>query len=801
MKLKTQEITDIVWREKYRSEESEETIWDTHERVCRGVYKNDMNGDHFAEALQAMKNLEWCPAGRIHAGAGTGRKVTLINCYVSPTIEDSIVTESGEPNTMGIMQSLEVASLTQQMGGGIGMDFSTLRPKHALVRQRSTAASGPITFMDMWNTMCGTIMAAGNRRGAMMATLACDHPDVLEFIEVKHTPGRLTNFNISILVSDKFMRAVKEDAEWLLGFNKPRLDKQHVGEITQENGEIWYIYYKLPARELWEKITRSTYDYAEPGVIFIDRINVWNNLWYCEQIHATNPCGEQPLPPNGACNLGAINLAVMVKNPFTKDAHLKMDRIGEIAKIAMRFLDNVLDETYYPILEQRAESMDKRRTGLGITGLGNMLQQLGIRYGSNRAIETTRVVMRTIRDTAYYASINLAKERGSFPLFNRDEYMQGKFIQTLPDNLQKEISIHGIRNGVLLTIAPTGTTSIYYGNISSGLEPTFAWKYQRKMRQSDGSFKEFEQVEDYGYRLYKEVHGLTDEDDEEIMRVGLPNYMVATNDLTVQDHLVMQAVCQEFIDSSISKTINCPKEITYEDFKGVYIAAYGMGLKGCTTYRPSEISEKVRGSILSVDTPKDQTQLSPIVKRPVELQGRTYKVKWPPSEHAYYITINNYVDENSNSHPFEVFINTKDASHQEWIMALTRSISAIFRRGGDFMFIIKELQEVHSSLGGAWVGKKYVPSLVALIGSVLEDHLRKYHNSILGLSSPNEKILNTISETILVAAQKATDPPTIIRTDDFENIVGEQCPQCTAPALVSKEGCQTCLSCGFSNCG
>ncbi|KKK50741.1 hypothetical protein LCGC14_3121990, partial [marine sediment metagenome] len=341
----------------------------------------------------------------------------------------------------------------------------------------------------------------------------------------------LTNFNVSVLVSDKFMRAVKEDTEWLLGFNKPRLDGQHVGELTQENSEIWYIYHNLPARELWEKITRSTYDYAEPGVIFIDRINKWNNLWYTETISATNPCGEQPLPPNGACNLGAINLAVMVEKPFTKDACPKLKHIGGVTKIAMRFLDNVLDETYYPTPEQQLESMNKRRTGLGITGLGNMLQQLGIRYGSEEAIQTTRLVMEEIRDSAYLASIDLAKERGPFPLFDKDRYQNGKFIQRLPSDIQQAIYTCGIRNGVLLTVAPTGTTSIYYGNVSSGLEPTFAWQYKRKMRQADGSFKEFEQVEDYGYRLYKKLHGpVVGHLDKEI-----PDYMVTTHDLTVRD--------------------------------------------------------------------------------------------------------------------------------------------------------------------------------------------------------------------------------------------------------------------------
>ena len=397
--------------------------------------------------------------------------------------------------------------------------------------------------------------------------------------------------------------------------------------------------------------------------------------------------------------------------------------------------------------------------------------------------------MKEIRDKAYKASIDLAKERGPFPLFDRDKYLRGKFIDTLPMHIQEEIHDHGIRNGVLLTVAPTGTTSIYYGNVSSGLEPTFAWKYNRKMRQADGSFKEFEQVEDYGYRLYKEVHDIRNADLKEII---MPNYMVTTHDLTVSDHLAMQAICQEYVDASISKTINCPKEITYEDFKDVYSTAYDLNLKGCTTYHPSEILEKVRGSILSVATTKDQIQLSPIVKRPAELQGRTYKIKWPPSDHAYYVTINSYVDENGQSRPFEVFINTKDASHQEWIMALTRSLSAIFRRGGDFIFIVKELQEVHSSLGGAWIGKKYVPSLVALIGSVLEDHLTKYHSNILGL----DHLKYHEGEAVAISCSSRMNSP-----DGCGDIVGKQCPQCQAPALVSKEGCQTCLSCGFSNCG
>ena len=793
-RLEQQEIEKIVWKEKYR-QPGEDTFEETNYRVCRGVYKDDLpntkeDSPPMAAALEAMNKREWCPAGRIHAGAGTDKDVTWINCFVSPTIEDSIATTNPEDkNVMGIMEALKVATRTQQMEGGIGMDFSTLRPRGALISTRRTAASGPVSFMNMWNAMGGT-MEQSNRRGAMMATLACDHPDVLEFIEAKHEANSLTNFNVSVLITDLFMDAVKNDLTWSLTSTVPRLDGKHEGKIEHEDETI-YIYKTLPARELFDKIIKSTYYYAEPGVIFIDRINEWNNLWYCEDIRATNPCGEQPLPPNGACNLGANNLAVMVENPFTDRARLKLDRIAQVTRIAMRFLDNVLDQTKYPTPEQHAESMAKRRTGLGITGLGNMLQQMGIRYGSAEAVKVTESVMRTIRDNAYLASIELAKERGPFPLFNKELYMKGRFIQTLPQVIRDQIEKHGIRNGVLMTVAPTGTTSIYYGNVSSGLEPTFAWSYKRKMRQSDGSFKEFTEVQDYGFRLYKHVMEMDEfyyPDPEE-----LPDYMVTAQDLAVRDHLTMQSACQKFIDASTSKTINCPEDMTFDDFVNVYYHAYEAGLKGCTTYRPSEIGEKVRGSILSVDDKPAQEKkpdsIIHVVDRPVELYGKTYKVKWPGSEHAMYITVNDFINEDGTIRPFEVFINTKDARHQEWIMALTRCISAIFRRGGDVSFIIEELKAVHSSVDGGFIEGKYVPSLVAKIGLVLENHIASRPAGPVILKTDLLKDIKLVGGGYAVADEKE------------EPVTGQICPKCAAPTFVHQEGCNTCLSCGYSDCG
>lgn len=782
--LQPQEISRVVWDDKYRlknpdGSSNEHTMADSHRRVVDAVYQHDDDDTSREFMYQAMCRQEWCPAGRIHAGAGTGRRVSLINCKVSPTIEDSMVTEKGQ-HSAGIMDALAVAAYTQQMGCGIGMDFSTLRPEGALVRGVGVASSGPLVFMDMWDAMCTTIRSAGYRRGAMMGTLRCDHPDVLKFARAKREPGRLTNFNVSVLVTDAFMAAVENNLEWDLGFGVPRYDDNHV-EVYDKEVAPWYVYDRVLARDLWNQIIELTYDYAEPGVIFIDRINQWNNLWYCETISTTNPCGEQPLPPDGACNLGAINLARLVVDPFTASPTIDFHHLSTLAKHAVRFLDNVLDVTNYPTNEQKQEAMMKRRTGLGVTGLANMLQQLRLRYGSAPAVKVTERVMEVIQQSAYAGSAQLAKERGPFPLYNRDKYLSGRFIKRrLSTATQSTIAEHGIRNGVILTIAPTGTTSIYYDNVSSGLEPTFAWSYDRKVRQPDGSYKTYERVEDYGYRLYKHVHGIEGGDFE------LPGYMVAAHDLTVDDHLGMQAVCQKYVDASISKTINCPKSMSLDDFKDVYTKAYAMGCKGCTTYRPSDIAEKVRGSILSVRERADP--VSAIVDRPVELKGSTYKAKWPASDHAFYVTINDY-EEDGKLRPFEIFINTKDARHHEWITALTRSLSAIFRRGGDVSFIVEELQAVTSSVGGAWVGGRYMPSLVALIGKVLEEHLQK-----IGLIEPGDVSHRSIQAGETVTMVNAAQP---VSTE----IRGQICPKCNSPTLIHQEGCNVCMSCGYSDCG
>ncbi|MGB1548644.1 MAG: adenosylcobalamin-dependent ribonucleoside-diphosphate reductase, partial [Alphaproteobacteria bacterium] len=496
----------------------------------------------------------------------TKRDVTLFNCFVMGAIPDDMG---------GIFENLKEAALTMQQGGGIGYDFSSLRPKGAPVHGVGADASGPLSFMDVWDAMCRTIMSAGSRRGAMMATMRCDHPDVEAFIEAKREPGRLRMFNLSVLVTDAFMEAVKEDRSWELVFNG-------------------VCYKSLPARELWDKIMRATYAYAEPGVIFIDRINQRNNLYYCEEIHATNPCGEQPLPPYGACLLGSINLASLVRDPFSDKARIEHDELSKIVAIAVRMLDNVIDISRFPLPQQRHEALAKRRIGLGVTGLADALILCEARYGGKRAIELTKEWMHTIQRAAYLTSTELAEEKGSFPLYDAKTYLAGQTIRELDADIQEAIHKKGIRNALLTSIAPTGTISLLADNVSSGLEPVFSYTYKRNIQMPDGSRRE-EEVSDYAYRLYRRMKG---------EKAPLPDYFVNSQHLTPREHLRMQITVQAYVDSSISKTINCPEGLSFEDFRDVYTDAYQMGCKGCTTYRPNEIT----GAVLVAEETESEAQ-------------------------------------------------------------------------------------------------------------------------------------------------------------------------------------------------
>ena len=746
-------ISEQIWDMKYRFKQADGTpidrsVEDTWRRIARSLAQVEQDSalweDKFYAALEDFKYL---PAGRITAGAGTGRRVTLFNCFVMGTIPDSMA---------GIFDMLKEAALTMQQGGGIGYDFSTIRPRGADVLGVAADASGPLSFMDVWDAMCRTIMSAGSRRGAMMATMRCDHPDIEAFITAKSDAARLRMFNLSVLITDPFMEAVKADAAWDLQFDGK-------------------VYHTVQARDLWNKIMKSTYDFAEPGVIFIDRINAANNLNYVETIAATNPCGEQPLPPYGACLLGSINMARLVADPFGKKARLDPKALTDLVVVAVRMMDNVVDASRFPLDAQAQEAQAKRRIGLGVTGLADALLMVGLRYGSEEAARQTEEWLHAIARAAYLASVDLAKEKGAFPLFDADRYLASGNMQMMDDDVREAIRTHGIRNALLTSIAPTGTISLYAGNVSSGIEPVFAYAYKRKVLQKDGSRTE-EEVVDYAVQMWREKFG----------DAPLPDYFVNAQTLAPLDHVRMQAAAQKWVDSSISKTINCPEDISFDDFKEVYMAAYESGCKGCTTYRPNDVT----GSVLSVSETTEKTPeadqgadviyMSEPLDRPQALEGNTYKLKWPDSEHAIYLTVNDIII-NGHRRPFEVFINSKNMEHFAWTVALTRMISAVFRRGGDVSFVVEELKAVFDPRGGAWMGGKYIPSILAAIGGVIERHMIS-----IGFIEGEGMGLKTDPQANVVG---------------FDTPRGKACPSCGQYEMRMVEGCMTCASCGHSKCG
>jgi len=1149
-------VSQRIWDMKYRFKSApggsaaatpdgdlDATWW----RVARALAALERDPELWAGRFhEALSGFKFLPAGRVMAGAGTGRTVTLFNCFVMGTIPDDM---------SGIFDNLREAALTMQQGGGIGHDFSSLRPQGAPVVGVGADASGPLSFMDVWDAMCRTIMSAGSRRGAMMATLRCDHPDIEAFIDAKRDPKRLRMFNVSVLVTDAFMKAVEDDADWPLVS----------GGTT---------FRTVKAKALWERIMRATYDVAEPGVIFIDRVNRRNNLRYCETIQATNPCvtaetwvhtgdgprqvadligrpftalvdgkafascetgffatgtkpvrrlrtkaghdlrlttdhlvkkvtrltrwsrdvdwvaagnlkpgdqivlhdhrgaphwegshgepegyllgllvgdgtlkqdkavlsvwkpaqvahggpqtagsdgvmeaalaaaqtlphradftgwvevkgrnewrlslaaiktlaetmglspghktvtpmmektssafhrgllrglfdsdgsvqgtqakgvsirlsqsdlplleavqrmllrfgiaaaiyrdrrlagqrpmpdgagglrlyecaaqhelvvagdnvgvfaerigfadrskmlrlqssltgyrralnrerfvaeidsveadgvtevydvqvpginafdangfyvhncGEQPLPPYGACLLGSINLAALVKAPFTPEAALDADALERLVPLAVRMLDNVIDVSRFPLPQQEKEAKAKRRIGLGVTGLADALIFCGVRYGSPEAVRLTREWLGAVQRISYMASADIAAEKGSFPLYERGKYLAGETIKALPEEARTAIGRYGIRNALLNSIAPTGTISLLADNVSSGIEPVFAFSYVRHVLQPDGSKRE-ESVDDYAFRAWRELRG---------NEAPPSDVFVDAQTLTPADHLAMQAAAQDYVDSSISKTINLPRDISFEAFKGVYEEAYAQNCKGCTTYRPNDVTgavlevkpaetEKQATSVLLSEAERDSDMvfIAPPLDRPEELPGRTYKIKWPGSDHAIYITVNDVLQD-GRRRPFEIFINSKNMEHYAWTVALTRMISAVFRRGGDVSFVVEELKAVFDPRGGQWMGGRYVPSLLAAIGGVIERHLVE-----IGFLAPTEspRLIDAIEERMRLAASSRQGTQEPAAGGDSAKSMG-QCPNCGAAALSHQEGCDVCLNCGYSRCG
>ena len=870
-------IAEEIWRSKYRLTRpdgtGEASLAETIARIAEAAARAEKGGKRvrarWAETFRAaMDDLAFLPAGRILAGAGTGRDVTLFNCFVMGTIPDDL---------SGIFDAVKEAALTMQAGGGVGMDFSTLRPRGALVRSIGADASGPVSFMQVWDAMCSTIMSAGARRGAMMATMSADHPDIEAFIDAKAEAGRLGNFNLSVLASDAFIAAVRADTEWDLIFDGR-------------------VYRTVRARDLWQRIMRATYDYAEPRVIFIDRVNAANNLAYCETISATNPCGEQPLPPYGACLLGSINLAALVQDPFGPAAALDTARLEDRVATAIRFLDNIIDISRYPLKRQRREAVAKRRIGLGITGLADALIFLGARYDSEAGRQMAATWMRLIQKSAYRASAELAAEKGRFPLYDRDAILAAPNVAALDDKTRCRIARHGLRNGCLTSIAPTGTISLLAGNVSSGIEPVFDFRYRRRVLAADGT-RHDETVEDYAYALYRRLNPGDG---------PLPAAFVRAGDLSPSAHLAMQAALQPHVDSAISKTINVPAETSFADFEAIYLEADALGLKGCTTYRPTP----VRGAVLQPETvgispdtadepmpsnadapaapaeapagtPARETEALPppaavtapaspaatahtpespkVTSPPLQgtgalepaarergaqrtavgdvvymaqprerdavLAGYTYKLKWPASDHAIYVTLND-IEVGGRRRPFEIFINTRNLEHYAWTVALTRMISAVFRRGGDVAFVAEELKAVFDPQGGQWMGGRYVPSLLAAIGNVIERHMIEIgflndtqRSTDAGTEADEIEIEQLQHEARHAAAAASRIPPpagpdqqhTAVPATPAPSASAHEaaarprptrfCPRCSSPHLDRKEGCWVCRDCGFSKCG
>ncbi len=850
-------ISEEIWRRKYRFERggdaagetgvggtaSDHTLDDTFWRVARTAASVESGGQDKREGWSqafhgAMADFGFLPGGRILAGAGTGRNVTLFNCFVLGTIDDDLG---------AIFDGLKEAARTMQAGGGIGHDFSTLRPKGAIVKSIGADASGPVSFMDVWDTMCRTIMSAGQRRGAMMATLRCDHPDIEEFIAAKADAQRLRNFNLSVLVTDAFMTAVERDAAWDLVFEGR-------------------VYKTVAARELWDRLMRATYDYAEPGVIFIDRVNAENNLAYCETIAATNPCGEQPMPPYGACLLGSINLAALVEQPFTADAGIDAVKLEARVRTAVRLLDNIIDVSRYPLEAQAVEARAKRRIGLGITGLADALIFCGLAYQTEAARDKAAQWVRVVQNAAYDASADLAAEKGAFALYDRDAFLARPNVTRLDRQVRDKIARSGVRNGCLTSIAPTGTISLLAGNVSSGIEPVFGFTYQRRVLGADGQPRD-QDVQDYAYQMFRAQFGET---------AALSEAFVVADQLQPGDHLAMQAALQPFVDSAISKTINCPEAMTFEAFREVYARAHSLGLKGCTTYRPNLVTGAVltqtavgvKGvgapALAAVsarpatdgDAPVDVNidgaglvaaagqsdqragqlpgqlagqqegtifYMTKPLERDAALEGMTYKIKWPASPHALYVTINDIVRD-GRRRPFEIFINTKNLEHYAWTVALTRMISAIFRRGGDVGFVADELKAVFDPEGGRWMGRRYVPSLLAAIGDVIEEHLVR-----IGFLTPGGESDALPERAAEAALDHRRSPGGRSGTSGFSDSLGgggpggggrssnfvpgardlatlpdvtaRTCPHCGRRTLYRIEGCWTCRDCMYSHCG
>lgn len=843
--MKPQPLAQHVFQTKYTFE-GETSHGDVHERVATALARDEQ------QKLRFMRTQAdgFVPGGRINSAAGTNRASTMINCFVQPVEDTMIGTVNGMP---GIMPALAEASETMRRGGGVGYDFSKLRPQRARVKGTHSEASGPVSYMRVFDRACATVESAGSRRGAQMGVLRVDHPDIELFVDAKKTPdfkslglneaenqqlmrlirtkqdfgwavrgafATLSNFNISVGVTDKFMNAVVEDGDFeLIHVAEPAFPAE---TVTGDDGVQRYVYRRVRARDLWDKIMRNAYETGDPGILFLDTINRVNNLWYCEQIAACNPCGEQNLPPYGCCDLGHSNLTKFVREPFTAQAWFDFDAFKGVVAGGVELLDRVLDVTKWPLPQQAAEAAAKRRIGAGFFGLGDAMAMLGLRYGSPDSAKFAGDVQRAMRDAAYRASIELAKTLGAFPLFDAEKYLkQGTFASTLPQDIQEDIRKFGIRNSHLLSIAPTGTTAMAFGdNASSGIEPIFDLTAYRNVRTGRGEERATWKADDYAYRVLKLVHG------EEAKSAAL----VTAQELQVADHLAVVAAVAPYVDSAISKTINVPREYPFEDFQDVYLQAWKGGLKGLTCYRPSEmvgsvlvsqaeheasLSEAAQGGAPAMSD-VDPLRVS-IESRPAgELAAVTEKVVYYTHEgkKSLYLVVSfarvSGVIEGQAvmvERPIEVFVPAGQSDEaQQWVTAAMRLMSLNARDGrlpkalADLRKVVWDKGPVRCGFYEKQDGQK-VPcfhnSEVAALAYSVQQIL--YRRGFL------EKDGSVVPAKALAGRSEpaAVTPVVEGRSDAKVRLMaGKQCPECGAHAVIRKDGCDQCTNCEYTgSCG
>ena len=798
-----QPISFDVLAEKYlkSDEKDEQTIFARVAKSLASVEDPSIREEIEKKFLENF-NAGAIGAGRIMSSAGTGIKATLINCFVQPVgdcIQD--LDEDGYP---GIYEALKQAAETMRRGGGVGYDFSRIRPKGAEVKGTASIASGPCSYINVFDQSCSTVESAGARRGAQMGVLRIDHPDVLDFITAKRSPGRWNNFNVSVSVSNDFMRSVENGEEMEL-IHKAKPGELLIADGAYQRTDRLWVYKKVQARDIWDEVMQSAYDFAEPGILFLDNINRDNNLKYCEQIEATNPCGEQPLPPYGCCDLGPIILTKFVVNPFgfKGEPYFDFDKFASVVKTQVRMLDNVLDVTYWPLEAQRLEAQSKRRIGVGFTGLGDALIMLKLAYNSAPAREKAAEISERLRDTSYDASIELAKEKGAFPDLDIGQYLSGEsFASRLGEELKKKIRLHGLRNSHLLSIAPTGTVSLAFAdNASNGIEPPFSWTYTRKKREADGSTKEYA-VEDHAWRLFKELGGNVN---------ALPDYFVTALEMSAEDHIEMMEAVQPFIDTAISKTVNVPADYPYEKFKNLYLTAWKSKLKGMATYRPNSIL----GSVLQITTsPADILEVSDqegedwrnspskkvVDRRPHgELPAVAEKISYWTQDGQKtlyliisFLTVEGVVDGEKASieRAIEFFMPVgQSGESQQWITSSMRMLS-LAARGGFLARALSDMRKVAWDRGPVRLGTKrkqdgalapmWHDSEVAAVAFAIENILAK--RRIAEFKAAQEFTFGEFD------SQKSMDSGIM---------AGKKCPECGAHAMIKKDGCEYCTSCGY----